>query len=100
MNRRIHIIALAFLLPGSVVGPSALTAQIPSNMFNQRDDQYRVLGLKRAKETYEAARNEFDRQKSLFEKGLISQADLDRTKASFSDAEVNYQQSLLAVLFE
>jgi hypothetical protein len=69
-------------------------------MFNQRDDQYRVLGLKRAKEAYESSKNDFERQKLLFEKGLISQAELDRARASFADAEVNYQQSLLAVLFE
>lgn len=68
--------------------------------YNQRDDQYRVLGLKRAKEAFEAARKDFERQKDLFQKGLISQAELDRTHANFSDAEVNYQQSLLAVLFE
>lgn len=68
--------------------------------YNQRDDQYRVLGLKRAKEMFEAARKEFDRQKEMFQKGLISQAELDRAQASYADAEVNYQQSLLAVLFE
>ncbi len=69
-------------------------------MFNQRDDQYRVLGLKRAKEAYEAAQKEYERQKMLFGKGLISQAELDRSRAGFADVEVNYQQSLLAVLFE
>jgi hypothetical protein len=68
--------------------------------YNQRDDQYRVLGLKRAKEAFEAARKDYERQKELFTKGLISQAELDRAQANFSDAEVNYQQSLLAVLFE
>ncbi len=68
--------------------------------YNQRDDQYRLLGLKRAKEAFEAARRDFDREKDLFEKKLISQAELDRAQANYSDAEVNYQQSLLAVLFE
>ncbi|MGA9119761.1 MAG: NEW3 domain-containing protein [Bacteroidota bacterium] len=70
------------------------------SMFNQRDDKYRLLGLKRAKEMYEVARRELDRQKELFRRGLISQSDLDRAEGSFADAEVNYQQSLLAVLFE
>jgi len=36
----------------------------------------------------------------MFQKGLISQTELDRSKNAFADAEVNYQQSLLAVLFE
>src|SRR5713101_6755177 len=70
------------------------------SMFNQRDDQYRLLGLKRAKEMFETARKEYERQQQLFAKGLISQAELDRIHSNFSDAEVNYQQSLLAVLFE
>ena len=68
--------------------------------YNQRDDQYRLLGLKRAKEAYEVARAEYERQKSLFEKGLIAQVDLNNARNRFADSEVNYQQSLLAVLFE
>lgn len=73
------------------------TAQVN---YNQRDDKYRLLGLKRAKEVYETSRRDYERQKDLFAKGLISQAELDRQRSGFADAEVNYQQSLLAVLFE
>jgi uncharacterized membrane protein len=68
--------------------------------YNQRDDKYRVLGLKRAKEAYEAARRDYDRQLELYNRKLISQAEIDRSRNVFADAEVNYQQSLLAVLFE
>ncbi|HTY39289.1 MAG TPA: NEW3 domain-containing protein [Bacteroidota bacterium] len=70
------------------------------NSFNQRDDKYRLLGLKRAKEYYEVTKRDYERQESMFQKGLISQSDLDRAKNAEADAEVNYQQSLLAVLFE
>jgi hypothetical protein len=70
------------------------------NPFNQRDDKYRLLGLKRAKEAFEVARSEFERQEELFRRNLITQAELERARNIFSDAEVNYQQSLLAVLFE
>ncbi len=70
------------------------------NSFNQRDDKYRLLGLKRAKEYYETTKKEFERQKTLFQKGLIAQGDFDRAQNSVADAEVNYQQSLLSVLFE
>ncbi|MGB2867376.1 MAG: NEW3 domain-containing protein [Bacteroidota bacterium] len=86
---------LAFLL---VVDTPPSSAQY--NSFNQRDDKYRLLGLKRAKEYYELAKKEFDRQKNLFDKGLVSQVEIDRSKNALADAEVNYQQSLLAVLFE
>lgn len=76
---------------------SSILAQVN---YNQRDDKYRLLGLKRAKEAYEAAQKEHDRYRELHSKGLISQAELDRQRSMFADAEVNYQQSLLAVLFE
>lgn len=75
-------------------------AEAQYNSFNQRDDKYRLLGLRRAKEYFEVTRKEFERQQMLFDKGLISQVELDRSKNSYADAEVNYQQSLLAVLFE
>jgi uncharacterized membrane protein len=68
--------------------------------YNSRDDKYRLLGLKRAKEAYEAARRDYDRQSQMFKRQLISQAELDRQRNLFADAEVNYQQSLLTVLFE
>ena len=68
--------------------------------FNQRDNEYRLLGLKRAKEAYEVARADFERQRQLFDKGLITELELERMRREYSDAEVNYQQSLLAVLFE
>jgi hypothetical protein len=68
--------------------------------YNQRDDKYRVLGLKRAKEAYETAKRDYDREQELYGRKLISQAELDRSRNIYADAEVNYQQSLLAVLFE
>lgn len=68
--------------------------------YNQRDDKYRVLGLKRAKEAYEMAKRDHERQQELHGRRLISQAELDRSRNIYADAEVNYQQSLLAVLFE
>jgi len=68
--------------------------------FNQRDNEYRLLGLKRAKDAYEVALADYDRQKQLFDKGLITALELEQIRRQYSDAEVNYQQSLLAVLFE
>ncbi len=68
--------------------------------FNQRDDQYRLLGLKRAKHAYEVAKKEYERKEDLHQKGLITDAALEQAFSIFSDAEVNFQQSLLAVLFE
>ena len=90
-TRNIYLLIILFCLT------EIASAQVN---YNQRDDKYRLLGLKRAKELYEAARKEYERAKDLFAKSFISEVEFDRIKASYSDAEVNYQQSLLAVLFE
>ena len=97
MNRLLPVWIVVVLL---VLGIGLSTLAQSNSFFNQRDDQYRLLGLKRAKESYEVARNEYDRQNELFKRGLINLSELDRARSIFSDAEVNYQQSLLAVLFE
>jgi len=68
--------------------------------YNPRDDQYLLLGLKRAKDNFEFARNEFERKKLLFAEGHISHEELDQTQKRFTEAEVNYQQILLSILFE
>lgn len=77
-----------------------LIAQNPGSYYNPKDDQYRLLGLKRSKEAFESAKVDFDRQKALYEKKMISDADYQRAKTVFSDAEVNYQQALLAVILK
>jgi hypothetical protein len=99
MTRRslFRTIVVAILL--LTAGAAELPAQT-GTFYNQRDDKYRVLGLKRAKEAYEVAKKDFDRQQELFVRGLIAQSELDRARGNFADAEVNFQQSLLAVLFE
>lgn len=76
------------------------TSALAQVNYNQRDDKYRLLGLKRAKEAYEMAKRDHERQQEMFQRKLISQSELDRSRNVFADAEVNYQQSLLAVLFE
>jgi uncharacterized membrane protein len=87
-----------FLLAVTLLLAAALSsAQVN---YNQRDDKYRVLGLKRAKEAYETARKDYEREQELFHRQLVSQAELERSHNIFADAEVNYQQSLLAVIFE
>lgn len=98
VRRAALLVLAACVLTGPCLCPSPVRAQgVP---FNQRDDQYPLLGLRRAKEAYEVARREFERQETLFKEGLISQVELDRARNGLADAEVNYQQSLLAVLFE
>lgn len=87
-------LTLAFLL-WSVL-PTFAQSMFP----NQRDDSYPLLGLKRAYASFEKAKNDFERNKNLLEKGLISESQFDQFRAQMADAEVNYQQSLLVLLFE
>lgn len=80
------------------LGITGVSAQ---SMFpNQRDDSYPLLGLKRAFAAYERAKNEYERNQQLLTKGLISESQFEQLKSNFFDAEVNYQQSLLVLLFE
>lgn len=96
---RLHLNRFSTLMLFALVFIGAeLSAQNP--YFNQRDDKYTLLGLKRAKQAYEYAKNEYDRAKELFSKQLISQVEYERIYNVYTDAEVNYQQSLLAVIFE
>ena len=78
--------------------PTSGSAQSP--FPNARDDSYPLLGLKRAKSAYETAQNALERQKGLFEKGLISPEEYENAINTFEDSEVNYQQSLQVLLFE
>jgi len=94
MFRQIYICLLLF-----AAACSGLYSQSATN-FNQRDDQYRLLGLKRAKAVYESAKADYDRAEKLYENNMISEQEFLRTRHLMTDAEVNYQQSLLAVIFE
>ena len=93
------VLVLILLLPFSAPLTTSVQAQ-SGTFFNQRDDTYPLLGLRRAKEAYDTQKDEYERQKGLFDKQLISEADLDRAFRNYSEAEVNFQQSLLAVIFE
>ena len=71
MNNRICSI-LIFLFGFLFIVPEKLYAQSP--LPNARDDSYPLLGLKRAKSSYDRAESELSRKKELFSKNLISPA--------------------------
>ena len=96
MTRKIAI--LVCLAAAWLFAPTLTLAQ--SAFFNERDNQYLLLGLKRAKTSFEVKKSEYERQQGLFEDKLVSQEDLDRARVSFTEAEVNYQQQMLSVMFE
>jgi NPCBM-associated, NEW3 domain of alpha-galactosidase len=77
----------------------SLYAQSSTN-FNKRDDEYTLLGLKRAKAAFEMADTDYNRLLKLYQDGFVSEQEIIRAKQARADAEVNYQQSLLSVIFE
>ena len=96
MNRVLYL--LLFALGFGLLVPATASAQSP--FPNARDDSYPLLGLKRAKSSYERALSEMNRQEELYNRQLISREDYEAARNTFLDAEVNYQQSLLVLLFE
>jgi len=89
---------LFFTLLLCLIIPESALAQSP--FPNARDDSYPLLGLKRAKSSYDRTKSELERQKELYEKELISLEEYETALNTYQDAEVNYQQSLLVLLFE
>ncbi len=98
MNFKTIYKGLIFGLVLAALGIGSALAQSP--FPNARDDSYPLLGLKRAKSTYERAQSELSRIEELYKKDLVSLQDYENAKNTFADAEVNYQQSLLVLLFE
>ena len=79
--RDIRFLIIGFILISTTVIQSQVG--VP---FNQRDDEYPLLGLKRAKEAYEFALAEYERKLKMFEKELISRQELERSKNTLADA--------------
>lgn len=96
-DRHFRFISLVLLMILMAASQSAGQSGVP---FNQRDDEYRLLGLKRARSAFDAARAELKRIEALAEQELIARREVENARRTYDDAEVNYQQSLLAVLFE
>ena len=67
--------------------------------YNPRDDQYRLLGMTRAQAEYESVLREFERQRELRARNLISEAELEQARTRMEGARVNYLQAALAIVF-
>jgi hypothetical protein len=86
--------SLLLLVAWLLAAPVFLAAQ---GNYNPRDDQYRVLGLVRAKSQYDQAATALQRAKRLHGEEVISTAELDQTHAAWERARVDYMQQALAV---
>lgn len=67
--------------------------------YNPRDDQYRLLGMTRAQTEYETALREYERQRDLRSRNLVSESQLEEARNRMEGARVNYLQAALAIVF-
>jgi len=74
-------------------------AQIPTT-YNPRDEEYRLLGLIRAKAALEQAAGEFERLQTLHERSIVPSRELDIARNRMESARVDYLQASLEILFE
>jgi len=79
--------------------PAHAQTQVQS-LFNPRDDQYRLLGLIRAKAELEQAQSEYQSLQSEHDNGIISKNEVEKARVRMESARVNYLQQSLAVIFE
>ncbi|MDB4913772.1 MAG: Alpha-galactosidase, associated protein, partial [Gemmatimonadetes bacterium] len=66
--------------------------------FNPRDDQYRYLGMMRARAELRKATEEYDRARALADRGMLSPAELSDRRVAFERVRVDYLQQSLATL--
>jgi hypothetical protein len=66
---------------------------------NKRD-QYPMLELKRVKSNYEKAVTEYERAKKGHGYGVVSDQDLNLKQIEMTNTEIEYQKSLLNLIFE
>ena len=91
MNRMIVLGPLLWL--GCATGLRAQQAY-----FNPRDDQYRYLGMMRARAELRKATEEYDRARELANRSMLSNAELSDRRLAFERVRVDYLQQSLATL--
>ena len=78
--------------------PALGTADAQQAYFNPRDDQYRYLGMMRARAELRKATEEYDRARELAGRGMLSNAELSDRRLAFERVRVDYLQQSLATL--
>src|SRR6266852_1519378 len=86
--------ASLFLLGCSV---SFVMSQV---LYNPNDERFKSLYLEKVEGDYKVQKEEFNRQKSLYGKQLISQREFNESEARFTTARITYQQAILSLAFE
>jgi hypothetical protein len=69
-------------------------------LYNPNDERFKSLYLEKTQSDYRMQKQDFQRQKLLHDKGLISERDYSQSEASFKAAQITYQQAILSLAFE
>jgi hypothetical protein len=68
--------------------------------YNPNDERFKSLYLEKVQSDYQVQKDEFGRQRKLYEKGLISEKEFNESEARFRTAQITYQQAILSLAFE
>jgi hypothetical protein len=69
-------------------------------LYNPNDERFKSLYLEKVQSDYKVQKDDFNRQKILYEKHLISEKEFRESEASFKTALITYQQAILSLAFE
>jgi hypothetical protein len=72
----------------------------PQMLYNPNDERFKSLYLEKTQSDYRMQKQDFQRQKLLHDKGLISERDFSQSEAAFKAAQITYQQAILSLAFE
>ena len=69
-------------------------------LYNPNDERFKNLYLEKVQTDYRLQKTQFERQKMLHDKGLISEKEFAESEAIFKTAQITYQQAILSLAFE
>lgn len=73
---------------------------LAQQFWNPNDERFKSLYLEKVQSEYKLQKEEFNRQKMLRDKGLIAEKEFRESEARFKNAQITYQQAILALAFE
>ena len=90
--RRIAPIAAALIL--------CTHAALAQMLYNPNDERFKAMYLEKVQTDYKVQKTEFERQKLLHDKKLISEKEFAESEASFKNAQITYQQAILSIAYD
>ena len=83
-----------------VAAIAALHVASSQMLYNPNDERFKSLYLEKVQSDYKVQKAEFERQKLLHDKHLISEKEFAESEAQFKSSQITYQQAILSLAFE